>query len=127
VAVLNEMQMLDQQIAPTLAVAEQRAHLVERGRFDLAALGRAARATTSAAEVLVCFVNDAAPCLSLPRRGRVGEQSEPGWGCLKSPPPGSSLRSEPPSPCGGGIFIVTPPSASYAGTWRRALPGPSRP
>ena len=35
--------MLDQQIALARAVAEQRAHLVERPRIDLPALGRAAR------------------------------------------------------------------------------------
>ncbi len=34
--------MLDQQIAPPLALAEQRAHLVERARIDLSALGRTA-------------------------------------------------------------------------------------
>ena len=36
------MQMLDQQIAPARALAEQRAHFVERLRIDLPALGRAA-------------------------------------------------------------------------------------
>ena len=44
VRVLDQMQMLDQEIAPARAVAEQRAHLVERLRVDLAALGRTSRA-----------------------------------------------------------------------------------
>ena len=43
VPVLNEVQMLDQQIAPPRPVAQQRADLVERGRIDLPALGGAAR------------------------------------------------------------------------------------
>ena len=44
VAVLDQMQVLDQQVALARPVAEQRAHLVERLRIDLAALGRARRA-----------------------------------------------------------------------------------
>ena len=44
VLVLDQVQVLDQQIAPARAVAEQRADLVERLRIDLPALGRAARA-----------------------------------------------------------------------------------
>ena len=44
VFVLDQMQMLDQQIAPARPVAEQRADLVERLRIDLTALRRAARA-----------------------------------------------------------------------------------
>ena len=44
VVVLDEMQMLDQQVAPARPVVEQRAHLVERLKVDLAALRRAARA-----------------------------------------------------------------------------------
>ena len=43
VMVLDQMQMLDQQIAPARPVGEQRAHLVERRGVDLAALGRARR------------------------------------------------------------------------------------
>ena len=42
VAVLDQVQMLDQEIAPARAVAEQRAHLGERLRLDLAAFGRLA-------------------------------------------------------------------------------------
>ena len=49
VAVLDQMQMLDQEIAPALARAEQRANLGERGRVDLPALGRAARAAAAVA------------------------------------------------------------------------------
>ena len=43
VLVLDQMQMLDQQVAPARAVGQQRRDLVERLRIDLAALGRAAR------------------------------------------------------------------------------------
>ena len=45
VAVLDEMQMLDQKIAAALARTEQRTDLGKRRRIDLAALGGAARAT----------------------------------------------------------------------------------
>ena len=38
VAVLQQMQVLDQQIAPARPVAEQRPHLFERARIDLPAL-----------------------------------------------------------------------------------------
>ena len=38
--VLQQMQMLDQQVAPPLAVAEQGLHLGERRRIDLPALRR---------------------------------------------------------------------------------------
>ena len=48
VAVLDQMQMFDQQIAPARPVGEQRAHLVERRRVDLAALGRARRPAAAA-------------------------------------------------------------------------------
>ena len=53
VAILDEMQMLDQQIAPARLVAEQRAHLVEGRRIDLAALRRAARAVLFPARAAV--------------------------------------------------------------------------
>jgi hypothetical protein len=87
------MQVLDQQIATAFALAEQRAYLVERGRIDLAALGRAARATTSAAEVLVGVVNSAAPLIPPPKGEGGSERSEePGGVQRKSPHPGS-LRS----------------------------------
>src|SRR6266849_4417343 len=49
VAVLDEMQMLDQQVAPALPLPEQRAHLGERRRIDLAALGGAWRAAAGGA------------------------------------------------------------------------------
>src|SRR5262249_55446287 len=39
VAVLDQVQVLDQQVAPALAVAKQGAHLVERTRINLPALG----------------------------------------------------------------------------------------
>src|SRR5205085_8256729 len=42
VAVLDQVQMLDQEIAPALALAQQRAHLGQRLRLDLPALGRLA-------------------------------------------------------------------------------------
>src|SRR5207245_9737516 len=44
VAILNEVQMLDQKIAPALAIAQQRSHLRQRLRLDLTAFGRLARA-----------------------------------------------------------------------------------
>jgi GAF domain-containing protein len=44
VAVLDQVQMFDQEIAPALAVAQQRAHLRERLRLDLASFRRLARA-----------------------------------------------------------------------------------
>ena len=40
VFVLDQVQVLDQEIAPARPVAQQRAHLLERRRVDLAALGR---------------------------------------------------------------------------------------
>ncbi len=43
IGVLNEMQMLDQQIAPARLVAEQRAHFLERLRIDLPAFRSAPR------------------------------------------------------------------------------------
>src|SRR5437763_16956953 len=43
VAILNEMQVLDQQIAPALALAKKRPDFVARPRVDLAALRRARR------------------------------------------------------------------------------------
>ena len=43
VMVLDEMQMLDQQIAPPRPVGQQRQHLFERLRIDLPALRRARR------------------------------------------------------------------------------------
>jgi hypothetical protein len=48
VAVLNKMQMLDEEIAATLAIAKERTYLLERLRIDLAALWRARRPTPSA-------------------------------------------------------------------------------
>ena len=53
VAVLNQMQMLDQEIAPALAVAEQRAHLLERPRIDLAAFGRRAAGCAAQSSAIV--------------------------------------------------------------------------
>ena len=43
VVVLDQMQVLDQQIAPARPVGQQRAHLRERRGVDLAALRRARR------------------------------------------------------------------------------------
>ena len=42
VAVLDEMQVLDQEIAPPRPVAEQRAHLVERRRIESGGLSASA-------------------------------------------------------------------------------------
>ena len=44
VMVLDQMQMLDQQIAPARPVGQQRPHFVERRRVDLAALWACAAA-----------------------------------------------------------------------------------
>ncbi len=43
VMILDQMQMLDQQIAPARPVGEQRAHFLKRRGVDLAALGRTRR------------------------------------------------------------------------------------
>ena len=51
VAVLDEMQVLDQQIAPARPVAEQRTHLVERRRIDLAAFRRLRRAALASGSI----------------------------------------------------------------------------
>ena len=48
VFVLDEMEILDQEIAPALALAEERAHLGERNRIDLPPLWRARRPAPSA-------------------------------------------------------------------------------
>src|SRR5262249_62138486 len=48
VLVLNEVQMLDEKVAPAFPLAEERAHFVKRGRIDLAALRRARRPPASA-------------------------------------------------------------------------------
>jgi hypothetical protein len=47
VAILDQVQMLDQQIAPPLALAKERTYFLKRARLDLAALRRA-RAPASA-------------------------------------------------------------------------------
>ncbi len=47
VAVLDQMQMLDQEVAPARPIAQQGAHLVARARIDLAALGGAAGAAAT--------------------------------------------------------------------------------
>ena len=46
--VLQQVEMLDQQVAPPLALAEQRAHLIERLRIDLPALRRTRRTAPAA-------------------------------------------------------------------------------
>jgi hypothetical protein len=53
VAILDQVQMLDQQIAPTRARAKERTYFVKRVRLDLATLWRARRpaSTHSAAAV----------------------------------------------------------------------------
>jgi len=45
--------MLDQEIAPALALAQQRAHLYQRLRLDLASLGRFARAVAASQTSIV--------------------------------------------------------------------------
>src|ERR1041384_1520242 len=51
VPILDEMQMLDQQIAPTRLFAEQRAHLVARRHVDLAALRRLRRSALASGSI----------------------------------------------------------------------------
>ncbi len=63
-AVLQQVQVLDQQVAPPLPVAEQGAHLGERRRIDLAALRVVGTAPPSRAGM------DAAVVLCLRRHGR---------------------------------------------------------
>ena len=53
VAVLDQMQMLDQEIAPAFALAKERAHLFERLRIDLAALRRARRPAPAGSPAVV--------------------------------------------------------------------------
>src|SRR5262245_22883528 len=48
VAVLDQVQMLDQQVAPARALTKQRPHLLEGTRVDLTALGGTARAAGTA-------------------------------------------------------------------------------
>ncbi len=49
VLILDEMKMLDQQIAPARPVGEQRPDFDQRLRIDLASLGRARRAASAGA------------------------------------------------------------------------------
>ncbi len=49
IAVLNEMQVLDQQVAPTRPLAEQRTDLVQCHRIDLPAFGMEAAAPPATA------------------------------------------------------------------------------
>src|SRR5215467_14116006 len=53
VAVLDQVEMLDQEIAPALALAQQRVHLYQRLRLDLAALGRFAWAVAASQTSIV--------------------------------------------------------------------------
>src|ERR1700687_613103 len=53
VAILDQVQMLDQQIAPTLTLAKERAYFVKRARVDLAALWRARRPASPAAPAML--------------------------------------------------------------------------
>ena len=52
VAILDQVQMLDQQIAPTLALAKERTYFLKRARLDLAALWRARAPASAAAPAL---------------------------------------------------------------------------
>src|SRR5215218_344647 len=52
VAVLNEMQVLNQKITPARLLAEQRAHLIKRLRLDLPPLRRARRPPTAAGRLV---------------------------------------------------------------------------
>jgi hypothetical protein len=54
VSILDAMEMLDQEIAPPGLLAQEPAHLVERARIDLAALGGAWRPAPAAATLANC-------------------------------------------------------------------------
>ena len=54
IVVLDQMQMLDQEIAPPRPVAEQKFDLVRGRRIDLAALGRRLGAPPALARMLEC-------------------------------------------------------------------------
>ena len=81
VPVLDQVQVLDQQIAPPRPVAEQRAHLVERLRIDLAALRRARRSAASASSrfglhfIHVCSVPQSRHIRTARRCGRPAPMS----------------------------------------------------
>ena len=47
VAILDQVQVLDEQIAPARPLAQERAHIGERRRIDLATFGRARRPATA--------------------------------------------------------------------------------
>src|SRR5712672_2151570 len=48
IGILNEMQMLDQEVAPPRTLAQQTAHFLERARVDLTPLRSSARAAARA-------------------------------------------------------------------------------
>jgi hypothetical protein len=58
VTILDEMQMLDQEIAPALAVAKQGADLFARLRVDLTALWRTRRPTPAATTAVAVIGRD---------------------------------------------------------------------
>src|SRR6266498_3051559 len=53
VAVLDQMQMLDQEIAPAWTLLQQRAHFLERARIDLAPFGSSRGFPPPAARLVV--------------------------------------------------------------------------
>ena len=81
VAVLDQMQVLDQKVAPALALAQQRAHLLERARIDLAPLRRSGRLAPPAARLVVDRVNGVLS-VSFPSPQGEGQIAggDPGWG-----------------------------------------------
>src|SRR3984893_8189460 len=63
-SVLNEMEMLDQEIA------QERTHLIKRTRIDLASLGRARRPPPPAARLVLDQRHNTDRAIPLPERGR---------------------------------------------------------
>ena len=60
VVILDQMQVLDEQIAPARPIDEERLHLLKRLRIDLAALGRARRPAPTALPALARTAKPAA-------------------------------------------------------------------
>src|SRR5512135_469354 len=59
VAILDQMQVLNEKIAAALAVAKERAHFAERFGIDLTALGGAAGAVSGASDRRGRLISDA--------------------------------------------------------------------
>ena len=97
--ILDQMQMLDQQVAPPRPVAEQRAHAQRRGRADLAPLGLGPRPGAGRTGVPICanharaFRHDLAglpdPCSAANLTARTGRRQN----IARPPGPGGQPSS----------------------------------